>query len=103
MKKERRYGTRWQPLVKILPIAPKATGGRLFLPSVLIIRRIIISEIGLPLEAKQIKPVQNIDGIAGGEKFLVNSILFKFAIDNKGIYGGNEAATRKMAGQDLLW
>lgn len=66
-------------------------------------RRIIISEIGLPVGEKQIKPVQNIEGFAGGEKFIVNSILFKFAIDNKGIYGGNESAPRKMAGQDLLW
>lgn len=51
---------------------------------------------------KQIKPV-DIQGVAGGEKFIVNSILFKFAIDNKGIYEGNESAPRKMAGQDLLW
>eukprot|EP01125_Pyxidicula_operculata_P016192 TRINITY_DN5543_c0_g1_i1.p1 TRINITY_DN5543_c0_g1~~TRINITY_DN5543_c0_g1_i1.p1 ORF type:complete len:828 (+),score=126.38 TRINITY_DN5543_c0_g1_i1:1-2484(+) len=63
--------------------------------------RIIISEVNLPVAKKQIKPVQ-IQGFAGGEKYVVNSILFKFAIDNKGLFGGNELSAWKQAGQDLL-
>jgi hypothetical protein len=39
--------------------------------------RIIISEHGLPSSEKQIKPVDLEQGHAGGEKFIVNSILFK--------------------------
>lgn len=64
--------------------------------------RIIISEVFLPPEERTIKPVSSMGGIAGGEKFIVNSILFKFAIDHEGIYGGDEHATYMNAGQDLL-
>ena len=34
---------------------------------------------------KTIKPV-SIGGIAGGEKFIANGILFKFAVDFEGLY-----------------
>ena len=33
----------------------------------------------LPVEKKTIKPI-SIGGIAGGDKYLVNNILFKFAV-----------------------
>jgi hypothetical protein len=48
---------------------------------------------------KTIKPV-NVGGIAGGQKYVVSGILFKFAIDNHGLYGGDENAM-KAAGHDL--
>jgi hypothetical protein len=75
------------------------------------------SEIGLPPERKTIKPI-NAGGVAGGEKFLVGKIFFKFAVDLHGIYGGDSfamyvhnnqislkpflcVAIRKAAGKDL--
>eukprot|EP01091_Cochliopodium_minus_P008798 TRINITY_DN2050_c0_g2_i9.p1 TRINITY_DN2050_c0_g2~~TRINITY_DN2050_c0_g2_i9.p1 ORF type:complete len:1349 (-),score=401.15 TRINITY_DN2050_c0_g2_i9:136-4182(-) len=61
--------------------------------------RIIISEKCLPNEKKTIKPV-GIGGIAGGEKYIIQGILFKFAIDFEGIYGGDEGAM-KAAGHEL--
>jgi len=45
--------------------------------------KIIISEVGIPHNKKTIKPI-DIGGQAGGEKYLVNSILFKFAVDING-------------------
>lgn len=59
--------------------------------------KIIISELFLP--NKSIKPV-SIGGIAGGEKYIVQNILFKFALDLQGIYGGDENA-QKAAGHEL--
>jgi hypothetical protein len=44
----------------------------------------------------------SIGGLAGGEKFIIESILFKFAIDTEGIFGGDELASYKNAGQELL-
>ncbi len=38
--------------------------------------KIIISEVSLPVEKKTIKPA-NIGGVAGGEKYRVQNILFK--------------------------
>lgn len=42
--------------------------------------RIIISERYLSNEQKTIKP-KSMGGIAGGEKYIVQGILFKFAVD----------------------
>ena len=61
--------------------------------------RIIISERYVPLDKKTIKPVSSIGGVAGGEKYIVNNILFKFAVDN-GLYG-SEYAAMKVAGHEL--
>ena len=55
--------------------------------------KIIISEHCLPLSMKTIKPI-DIGGIAGGLKFICQGILFKFAIDYSGIYGGDENAMK---------
>ena len=44
--------------------------------------QIIISELSLPDSMKSIQPV-NIGGVAGGEKYVVNNILFKFATDSQ--------------------
>ena len=49
--------------------------------------KIIISEVRLPDEAKTIKPVYTIPGLAGGKKFIIHQILFKFAVDTNGMYG----------------
>ena len=54
---------------------------------------LIISERNLPNDKKIIQPV-SIGGIAGGDKFIVQGILFKFSCDpklrnGKYLYGGN--------------
>ena len=38
--------------------------------------------------------------MAGGEKYIVNNILFKFA-DSQGIYEGGDFAAGKVAAHDL--
>lgn len=53
----------------------------------------IISELFMNPDERTIKPVtQAIGGIAGGEKYIhaEEGIFFKFALDTKGIYGGDE-------------
>jgi len=42
---------------------------------------IIISELTVPSSLKSIQPV-NVGGIAGGDKYIVDNILFKFAVDS---------------------
>jgi alpha-tubulin suppressor-like RCC1 family protein len=61
--------------------------------------RIIIGETFLPLEEKTIKPV-DFGGVAGGEKFIVHGILFKFANNRSGLYP-DEGAAAKVAAHDL--
>ena len=56
--------------------------------------KMIISEICLPPQQKVIRPV-TIGGIAGGEKFIVHNILFKFSKDSGNLYGGNGLAAAK--------
>jgi hypothetical protein len=56
--------------------------------------KIIISEVFLPEKYRTIKPLKNVGGKAGGEKFLYNGILFKFAVDWADIYGSDEAAMK---------
>eukprot|EP00339_Tiarina_fusa_P009094 CAMPEP_0117059300 /NCGR_PEP_ID=MMETSP0472-20121206/41186_1 /TAXON_ID=693140 ORGANISM="Tiarina fusus, Strain LIS" /NCGR_SAMPLE_ID=MMETSP0472 /ASSEMBLY_ACC=CAM_ASM_000603 /LENGTH=779 /DNA_ID=CAMNT_0004776943 /DNA_START=40 /DNA_END=2379 /DNA_ORIENTATION=+ len=59
--------------------------------------QVIIGEIPLPVAMKSIQPV-NIGGIAGGQKFIIDNILFKFAVDSEigtentkiYMYGGSE-------------
>ena len=63
--------------------------------------RIIISEMQLPPAQKTIPASQTIGGIAGGIKYLAHNILFKFAVDGKGLYGGDGFAS-KAAGHELL-
>lgn len=78
--------------------------------------KIIISEISLPVEKKMIKPVE-LGGVAGGElynctmlmpthtlgeKYVVNSIMFKFAVDHRGIFTGSDEKAAKVAGFDSL-
>eukprot|EP01103_Thecamoeba_quadrilineata_P012142 TRINITY_DN3060_c0_g1_i2.p1 TRINITY_DN3060_c0_g1~~TRINITY_DN3060_c0_g1_i2.p1 ORF type:complete len:601 (+),score=88.67 TRINITY_DN3060_c0_g1_i2:86-1888(+) len=60
--------------------------------------KIIISEVYLPPEQKTIKP-QSL-GFAGGEKYFIHNIMFKFSFDFKGLYG-SDYASAKVAGHDL--
>jgi hypothetical protein len=55
--------------------------------------KIIISEVFVKNKFRTIKPFA-VGGNAGGEKFIYNGILFKFAVDWKGIYGGDHAAMK---------
>jgi len=61
------------------------------------IGKVIISEKYLPVEKKTIKPV-SLGGVIGGEKFIVNSILFKFAIGNEMF---SDEVGAKIAGHEL--
>jgi len=58
------------------------------------IARTIISELHLPNEWKTYKPSTDVGGIAGGEKYVVGSLFFKFALDWKHLYGSDEHAMR---------
>lgn len=54
---------------------------------------IIISELFLPPHERTIPPVTStVGGVAGGEKYVYepDRIFFKFAVDDRGIYGGTE-------------
>ncbi|KAH3761583.1 Histidine kinase A [Pelomyxa schiedti] len=62
--------------------------------------KIIIGEKYLPEEAKTIKSAR-VGGIAGGTKYIVNGILFKFATDDKGLFGGDDYLAAKTAGHEL--
>jgi len=62
--------------------------------------RVIISELYLPDDRKSIKPV-NLGGRAGGSKYIVHNILFKFALDLFGLYGNSDENAQKAAGHDL--
>mmetsp|Transcript_850 Transcript_850/g.2694 ORF Transcript_850/g.2694 Transcript_850/m.2694 type:complete len:1584 (-) Transcript_850:61-4812(-) len=70
-----------------------------FITTAKIYGRIIISERYMEMDSKTIKPV-NIGGHAGGDKYVVNSILFKFAVDSNGLYGGDYGAA-KVASQEM--
>ncbi|KAL6059841.1 Clu domain-containing protein [Balamuthia mandrillaris] len=61
--------------------------------------RIIISEAFVPPDKKTIRPTE-LGGIVGGEKYIVHNILFKFALDARGLYRSDYAAA-KVAGHEL--
>ncbi|PRP89382.1 hypothetical protein PROFUN_01245 [Planoprotostelium fungivorum] len=52
--------------------------------------KIICSEVCMHPMKKTIKPV-HIGGVAGGAKYIVGNILFKFALDTHGLYGAKAA------------
>ena len=61
----------------------------------------IISEKFVPDTQKTIRPLTSeLGGVAGGEKYIVAGILFKFAIDSKGLYGSDDLAAKE-AGHQL--
>mmetsp|Transcript_17467 Transcript_17467/g.52245 ORF Transcript_17467/g.52245 Transcript_17467/m.52245 type:complete len:1232 (+) Transcript_17467:129-3824(+) len=68
-----------------------------FIHSAKIYGRIIITERYM---AKKTIPSVSMGGLAGGEKYIVHDILFKFACDSQGIYGSDFAAN-KVAGHEL--
>jgi hypothetical protein len=59
--------------------------------------KIIISEVYLEPDRKTIKPLEG-KGFAGGDKYYIHGIYFKFAVDSNGLYGGDERAM-KVAGE----
>jgi len=62
--------------------------------------RILVEELGLPLSQRTITPIQA-GGVAGGEKYLLHGLLFKFAIDPTcRIYADADLA-RASAGHEL--
>ena len=68
--------------------------------------KIIISEAALPLHQKTIKPAM-LGGVAGGDKFVVHGILFKFACDSLvstnppiWLYGGSADTVVKPSARD---
>ena len=72
-----------------------------FLLSAELYGRTIISEIFLPHSQKTIKPAtDSFGGVAGGEKYVVRDIYFKFGLDIKGLYDG-DANAAKAAGHEL--
>lgn len=59
------------------------------------IGQVIITEKALEHDMKTIKShTQQFGGYAGGEKYLVDGIFFKFAVDNRGLYGDDEHAMK---------
>jgi serine/threonine protein kinase/tetratricopeptide (TPR) repeat protein len=59
------------------------------------IGQVIITEKALSNDDKTIKHhTQQLGGYAGGEKYLVEGIFFKFAVDNRGLYGDDEHAMK---------
>lgn len=65
------------------------------------IAKIIIEEVHTTDSTKKrIPPSLDVGGQAGGEKFIHNSVLYKFARDWRGIYAGQEGAM-KAAGCEL--
>ncbi|PRP84060.1 hypothetical protein PROFUN_08522 [Planoprotostelium fungivorum] len=81
-----------------------------FADTATIYAKIIISESELPLQRKSIKPI-DIGGVAGGMKYRVQNIMFKFAFDillveepPMWMYGGSQAdhrAAAKAAGNEM--
>ena len=72
-----------------------------FRQEVTTIAKIIIEEVHTtdPTQ-KKIPPSKDVGGQAGGEKFIHNHVLYKFARDWRGIYAGHEGAM-KAAGCEL--
>lgn len=68
-----------------------------FVSTAIMFGKIIISEVFLDDANKTIKASAGFGGNAGGEKYLFNGILFKFAVDWKGIYTSDEYAMKAAA------
>jgi len=64
------------------------------------ISKFIISEVYLPEQKKTIKPVTGLGGVIGGQKFIVQNVLFKFAVGRPEMNVSNEVAA-KIAGHEL--
>lgn len=110
------YNRRFQEIMQLsgpIKYIQMAALGRDFVQLAEVYGRIIISERCLPPEQKSIKPVA-LGGQAGGSKFMVQGILFKYAMDvrlaaasgrEKWLYGGkrrDDGAAIKAASNELL-
>jgi hypothetical protein len=110
------YNRRFQEIMQLsgpIKYIQMAALGRDFVQLAEVYGRIIISERCLPPEQKSIKPVA-LGGQAGGSKFMVQGILFKYALDvklsassgkEKWLYGGkrrDDGAAMKAASNELL-
>jgi hypothetical protein len=51
------------------------------------IAELIIVQQQFPPEQRFLRPREDVGGVAGGEKFVIGHVLFKFARDWLGIYG----------------
>ena len=72
-----------------------------FLLAVRSFGRIIISEAHLPDHERTI-PTTSLGGVIGGQKYLVQGILFKFSSDEMGILGrDSDPLSAKIAGHEL--
>eukprot|EP01119_Soliformovum_irregulare_P011787 TRINITY_DN2986_c0_g1_i2.p1 TRINITY_DN2986_c0_g1~~TRINITY_DN2986_c0_g1_i2.p1 ORF type:complete len:349 (-),score=86.96 TRINITY_DN2986_c0_g1_i2:95-1141(-) len=61
----------------------------------------IIQDLFLPMESRRYRPITHLlGGIAGGDKYVEDGILFKLALDSRGIYG-EDAFAMKAAHHDL--
>ncbi len=49
----------------------------------------------MPVDKKTVRP-SVIGGRAGGEKYIVHNILFKFAVDSSNLFDGSNWAARKV-------
>lgn len=70
-----------------------------FLSIVTQVGKLIIRERHLPIDQRSFKPVEG-QGFAGGEKYIVNNLFFKYAVDTSKIYDGIKNAM-KVAGHEL--
>lgn len=67
--------------------------------NVLCLGSFAVSELYLPRAKKTVQAVE-LGGVAGGDKYICQGILFKVALDSRGIYGGDHNAM-KAAGHEL--
>ena len=72
-----------------------------FLAAAVRIGKCIVDERDLPLAERKVQPAVGYGGHAGGEKFVSEGILFKYARDWQGIYQGSDAHAAKAAGNEL--
>ena len=52
-------------------------------------------KVYVPVDKKTVRP-SVIGGRAGGEKYIVHNILFKFAVDSSNLFDGSNWAARKV-------
>ncbi len=60
----------------------------------------IVRELPLPAARRSIQPIAQQQGVAGGLKFRVGNVFFKYARDSYGLYGGDTPA-QKAASNEL--
>lgn len=99
------WNNSFQNYIKLLKTDPRKALGKIhllysnFLMTAQLYTKIIVEEYVLPIEDKTIRPI-SIGGIAGGDKYLIEGIFFKFALDKANLYGGHSNAS-KAAGHEL--